>query len=181
MSIRESRTLARDIEATAIPYGEKVPLKAGSTLFVMQALGGSFTAMSDQGYMVRIEGQDADAIGEVLQAAPSPEELQSKPLLDLVWDQLRTCYDPEIPVNIVDLGLVYSSEVTPLDAGGNKVSVRFSLTAPGCGMGDVLKKDIEQKVAALPGVSEADVQIAFDPPWDQSRMSEAARLQLGLM
>jgi probable FeS assembly SUF system protein SufT len=181
MSIRESRTLERDLEATAIPYGEKVPLKKGSTLFVMQALGGSFTAMSDQGYMVRIEGKDADAIGEEVQAGPTVEELQSKPLSDLVWDQLRTCYDPEIPVNIVDLGLVYSSDVTPLDTGGNKVSVRFSLTAPGCGMGDVLKRDIEQKVAALPGVSEADVQIAFDPPWDQSRMSEAARLQLGLM
>jgi probable FeS assembly SUF system protein SufT len=181
MSMRESRTLERDLEATAIPYGEKVPLKKGSTLFVMQALGGSYTAMSDQGYMVRIEGRDADAIGETPQAGPSVEELQSKPLNDLVWDQLRTCYDPEIPVNIVDLGLVYSSEVTPLEAGGNKVSVRFSLTAPGCGMGDVLKRDIEQKVAALPGVSEADVQIAFDPPWDQSRMSEAARLQLGLM
>jgi probable FeS assembly SUF system protein SufT len=181
MSIREARTLSRDIEATAIPYGEKVPLKSGSTLFVMQALGGSFTAMSDQGYMVRIEGQDADAIGEEMRPGPSVEELQNKPLSELVWDQLRTCYDPEIPVNIVDLGLVYGSEVTPLPAGGHKVSVRFSLTAPGCGMGDILKKDIEQKVAALPGVSETDVQIAFDPPWDQSRMTEAARLQLGLM
>lgn len=180
MSIREARTLSRDIEATAIPYGEKVPLKAGSTLFVMQALGGSFTAMSDQGYMVRIEGADADAIGEEAQAGPSLEDLKNKPLVDLVWDQLRTCYDPEIPVNIVDLGLVYSCEVTPLEEG-NKVSVRFSLTAPGCGMGDILKRDIEQKVSALPTVKEADVQIAFDPPWDQSRMSEAARLQLGLM
>ena len=180
MSIREARTLARDIEATAIPYGEKVPLKAGSTLFVMQALGGSFTAMSDQGYMVRIEGQDADAIGEEVQAPPSADELANRPLLDLVWDQLRTCYDPEIPVNIVDLGLVYSCEVTPLDEG-SRVAVRFSLTAPGCGMGDVLKRDIEQKVSTLPAVKETDVQIAFDPPWDQSRMTEAARLQLGLM
>ena len=180
MSIREARTLARDIEATAIPYGEKVPLKAGSTLFVMQALGGSFTAMSDQGYMVRIEGQDADAIGEEVQAAPSPEDLANRPLVDLVWDQLRTCYDPEIPVNIVDLGLVYSCEVAPLDEG-HRVSVRFSLTAPGCGMGDILKRDIEQKVSALPNVKETDVQIAFEPPWDQSRMTEAARLQLGLM
>lgn len=181
MSIRESRTVERDIEATAIPYGEKVPLKAGSTVFVMQALGGSFTAMSDQGYMVRIEGKDADAIGEQVQAGPTVEELESKPLKELVWDQLRTCYDPEIPVNIVDLGLVYSCDVEPLPDGGNKVSVRFSLTAPGCGMGDILKRDIEGKVAALPGVKEADVQIAFDPPWDQSRMTEAARLQLGLM
>lgn len=181
MSIREARTLQRDVEATAIPYGEKVPLKGGSTVFVMQALGGSYTAMSDQGYMVRIEGKDADAIGEEAQAGPSSEELASKPLLDLVWDQLRTCYDPEIPVNIVDLGLVYSCDVTALEAGGNKVAVRFSLTAPGCGMGDVLKRDIEGKISAMPGVSELDVQLAFDPPWDQSRMTEAARLQLGLM
>jgi probable FeS assembly SUF system protein SufT len=179
--MRESRTLSRDIEATAIPYGEKVPLKAGATLFVMQALGGSYTAMSDQGYMVRIEGQDADAIGEQVQQGPSAEELSSKPLGDLVWDQLRTCYDPEIPVNIVDLGLVYSCETEERPEGGQKVAVRFSLTAPGCGMGDVLKRDIEQKVKALPGVDEIDVQIAFDPPWDQSRMTEAARLQLGLM
>jgi len=179
--MRESRTLSRDIEATAIPYGEKVPLKSGTTLFVMQALGGSFTAMSDQGYMVRIEGPDADAIGEEAQKAPSAEELQNKPLTEQVWDQLRTCYDPEIPVNIVDLGLVYSCEAEPLPEGGNKVAVRFSLTAPGCGMGDVLKRDIEQKVALLPGVGQTDVQIAFDPPWDQSRMTEAARLQLGLM
>jgi probable FeS assembly SUF system protein SufT len=179
--MRESRTLSRDIEATAIPYGEKVPLKAGATLFVMQALGGSYTAMSDQGYMVRIEGQDADAIGEQVQAGPSAEELAGKPLGDQVWDQLRTCYDPEIPVNIVDLGLVYSCDTEELPAGGHKVAVRFSLTAPGCGMGDVLKRDIEQKVKALPGVAESDVQIAFDPPWDQSRMTEAARLQLGLM
>jgi probable FeS assembly SUF system protein SufT len=179
--MRESRTLSRDIEATAIPYGEKVPLKSGTTLFVMQALGGSYTAMSDQGYMVRLEGKDADAIGEQVQEGPSAEELASKPLNDLVWDQLRTCYDPEIPVNIVDLGLVYSCETEPLPEGGNKVAVRFSLTAPGCGMGDVLKRDIEQKVKGLPGVGELDVQIAFDPPWDQSRMTEAARLQLGLM
>jgi len=179
--MRESRTLSRDIEATAIPYGEKVPLKSGTTLFVMQALGGSYTAMSDQGYMVRIEGQDADAIGEQVQAGPSAEEMASKPLGELVWDQLRTCYDPEIPVNIVDLGLVYSCDTEDLPAGGHKVAVRFSLTAPGCGMGDVLKRDIEQKVQALPGVGEIDVQIAFDPPWDQSRMTEAARLQLGLM
>ena len=180
MAVREARTLSRSIEATAIPYGEKVPLEAGTTLYVMQALGGSYTAMSDHGYMVRIEGRDADAIGEQVQEAPSAEALKSKPLAELVWDQLRTCYDPEIPVNIVDLGLVYSSDVTPLE-GGHKVSVRFSLTAPGCGMGDILKRDIESKVASLPGVSEVDVQLAFDPPWDQSRMSEAARLQLGLM
>jgi probable FeS assembly SUF system protein SufT len=179
--MRESRTVSRDLEVTAIPYGEKVPLKAGATVFITQSLGGSYTAMTDLGYMVRIEGKDADAIGEEVLAGPSPEELASKSLQELAWDQLKTCYDPEIPVNIVDLGLVYSCEVEPLPEGGQKVSVRFSLTAPGCGMGDVLRNDIRSKVMALPDVKEADVEVAFDPPWDQSRMSDAARLQLGLM
>jgi probable FeS assembly SUF system protein SufT len=131
--------------------------------------------------MVRIEGKDADAIGEQPVATPSHEETAGKSVEDLVWDQLRTCYDPEIPVNIVELGLVYECSVTPRPDGGNSVSVRFTLTAPGCGMGDYLKMDIERKLASLPGVGEVDVQLAFDPPWDMSRMSEAARLQLGLM
>jgi probable FeS assembly SUF system protein SufT len=178
--MRESRTLSRDIEVAAIPYGDRIPLTAGTTLFVMQALGGSFTAMTDMGYMVRIEGRDADAIGEQVVEAPSPEQLAEKPLQDQVWDQLRTCYDPEIPVNIVDLGLVYACEVTPLDEG-SRVAVQFTLTAPGCGMGDYLKRDIETKVAALPGVKQTDVQVVLEPAWDQSRMSDAARLQLGLM
>ena len=99
----------------------------------------------------------------------------------MVWEQLRTCYDPEIPVNIVELGLVHSAEVTPLPEGGNRVSVRFTLTAPGCGMGDVLRQDIERKALGVPGVTEADVQVQLDPPWDMSKMSDAARLQLGLM
>jgi metal-sulfur cluster biosynthetic enzyme len=99
----------------------------------------------------------------------------------MVWRQLRTCYDPEIPVNIVDLGLVYSCELAPLPEGGQRVSVRFTLTAPGCGMGDYLKGDIETKLQQVPGIKEVDAQIAFDPPWDQTRMSEAAKLQLGLM
>lgn len=179
--MREARTLSRDIEATAIPYGERIPLPAGSTVFITQSLGGSYTVYTDMGYMVRIEGKDADAIGEQVVAGPSPEEVARKPLKDLVWDQLRMCYDPEIPVNIVDLGLVYSCEVTPLPEGDHKVSVSFSLTAPGCGMGDVLRHDIRNKIAALPGVKEVSVEVAFDPPWDASRMSDAARLQLGFM
>ena len=99
----------------------------------------------------------------------------------LVWDQLRTCYDPEIPVNIVELGLVHSADVTDLPDGGKKVAVRFTLTAPGCGMGDVLRQDIEGKLKTLAGVKEVDVQVQLDPPWDQTKMSDAARLQLGLM
>ena len=179
--MRESRTVSRDVEVTAIPYGEKVPLKAGATVFITQSLGGSYTAMTDMGYMVRIEGKDADAIGEEATEGPSAEALANKSLEELAWDQLKTCYDPEIPVNIVDLGLVYSCEVAPHPEGGQKVSVRFSLTAPGCGMGDVLRNDIRSKLMGLPDVKEADVEVAFDPPWDQSRMSDAARLQLGLM
>jgi probable FeS assembly SUF system protein SufT len=179
--MREARTVSRDLDVTVIPYGEKIPLKEGSTVYITQSLGGSHTAMTDMGYMVRIEGKDADAIGEAVVAGPSAEELAHKPLVDLAWDQLKTCYDPEIPVNIVDLGLVYSCDVEPTEAGGQRVTVRFSLTAPGCGMGDVLKADIQGKMASLPGVTETDVDVALDPPWDQSRMSDAARLQLGLM
>jgi probable FeS assembly SUF system protein SufT len=179
--MREARTVSRDLDVTVIPYGEKIPLKQGVTVYITQSLGGSYTAMTDMGYMVRIEGKDADAIGEQVVAGPSAEEMASKPLVELAWDQLKTCYDPEIPVNIVDLGLVYSCDVAPTEAGGQKVSVRFALTAPGCGMGDVLKADIQGKMASLPGVTETDVDVALDPPWDQSRMSDAARLQLGLM
>jgi probable FeS assembly SUF system protein SufT len=179
--MREAKTVSRDLEVMAIPYGEKLPLKAGTTVFVTQSLGGSFTVMTDMGYMVRIDGKDADAIGEEAQKAPSPEDLLNRSVEDLAWDQLKTCYDPEIPVNIVDLGLVYSLTFDQAPEGGKKAAVRFTLTAPGCGMGDVLKQDIERKLLSIPGVSEADVQVAFDPPWDQSRMSEAAKLQLGLM
>jgi probable FeS assembly SUF system protein SufT len=179
--MREARTVSRDLDVTVIPYGEKIPLKQGSTVYITQSLGGSHTAMTDMGYMVRIEGKDADAIGEAVVEGPTAEDLAKKPLVELAWDQLKTCYDPEIPVNIVDLGLVYSCDVAPAEAGGQKVTVRFSLTAPGCGMGDVLKADIQGKMASLPGVTETDVDVALDPPWDQSRMSDAARLQLGLM
>jgi len=179
MSIRESRTLERDLEATAIPYGEKVPLKKGSTLFVMQALGGSFTAMSDQGYMVRIEGKDADAIGEEVQAGPTVEELQSKPLSDLVWDQLRTCYDPEIPVNIVDLGLVYDMRISP-EGDENRVDVKMTLTAQGCGMGASIAADARHKILALPGVTDAAVDIVWDPPWTPQMISPDGRERLGM-
>ena len=179
--MREARTVSRDLDVTVIPYGEKIPLKQGSTVYITQSLGGSHTAMTDMGYMVRIEGKDADAIGETVVAGPTAEEMAQKPLVELAWDQLKTCYDPEIPVNIVDLGLVYSCDVAEAASGGQKVTVRFSLTAPGCGMGDVLKADIQGKMSSLPGVTETDVDVALDPPWDQSRMSDAARLQLGLM
>jgi probable FeS assembly SUF system protein SufT len=179
--MREARTLSRDVDAAAIPYGDKIPLVAGTTVFITQALGGSYTVMTDRGYMVRIEGKDADAIGEQATAAPAEADTAGRPLQQLAWDQLKTCYDPEIPVNIVDLGLVYKCETAALAEGGEKVTVHFTLTAPGCGMGDYLKQDVERKIEGLPGVKETDVQVVFEPAWEQSMMSEAARLQLGLM
>jgi probable FeS assembly SUF system protein SufT len=181
--MREARTLSRAVEVAAIPYGDRLTLEAGSTVYVTQALGGSFTVMTDRGYMVRIEGKDADAIGETPVAPPSEEELAGRSVEQRAWDQLKTCYDPEIPVNIVDLGLVYECSISPLDGdqGQNKATVKFTLTAPGCGMGEYLKMDVQQKLLAVPGIKEANVEVVLDPPWNQSMMSEAARLQLGMM
>jgi probable FeS assembly SUF system protein SufT len=179
--MREEAVLNREVEVTAIPYGDKITLPAKSPVIITQSLGGAYTLVTMQGYMVRLDSKDADAIGKEAQAGPSAEDVASKPLQELAWDQLKTCYDPEIPVNIVELGLVHSCEVSELPEGGSKVAVRFTLTAPGCGMGDILRQDIERKVQALPGVKEADVQLQLEPPWDQSRMSEAAKLQLGLI
>jgi probable FeS assembly SUF system protein SufT len=181
MVMREARTLSRDVEVAAIPYGDRITLTAGTTVFLTQALGGSYTAMTDHGYLVRIEGADADAIGETPTRALTAEDVAGRSVQDLAWEQLKTCYDPEIPVNIVDLGLVYRCEATRLEDGGDKVTVEFTLTAPGCGMGDFLRQDMLQKLLAIPGVKEAEVQVVLDPPWDQSMMSDVARLQLGLM
>ena len=179
--MREEAVLARDVEVTAIPYGDRLTLNSGSPVIITQALGGAYTLVTMQGYMVRLDGKDADAVGKEPQAPPSEEELRGRTMEERVWDQLKTCYDPEIPVDIVELGLVHSAEVVPREEGGQKVAVRFTLTAPGCGMGDVLRQDIERKVLSIPGVAEADVQVQLDPPWDMSKMSDAARLQLGLM
>ncbi len=180
MVMREARTLSRDVEVAAIPYGDRLTLTMGTTVFITQALGGSYTAMTDYGYLVRIDGKDADAIGERPTAPLTAEDRAGRTTEQLAWEQLKTCYDPEIPVNIVDLGLVYRCEAQPVD-GGERVHVEFTLTAPGCGMGDFLRQDLQHKLLAIPGVKEADVQVVLDPPWDQSMMSDAARLQLGLM
>ncbi len=179
--MREARTVTRDVEVAAIPYGEKVELKTGQTVFITQSLGGSYTAMTDMGYMVRVEGKDADAIGETPVKPLTLEEMGGRNVEQMAWDQLKTCYDPEIPVNMVDLGLVYACETSKTEDGGDKVTVRFTLTAPGCGMGDYLREDIRTKLLQIPGVAEVDAEIVFDPPWSQAMMSDAARLQLGLM
>lgn len=183
MSTHEPITLSRDCEAVMIPSGERVTLSAGTQVSLIQTLGGSFTVATEWGQF-RIAGQDADAIGEEiapeLQAGPSAGAEGPVDVERTVWDQLRTCFDPEIPVNIVDLGLVYVCRITPLPEGGNKAEVRFTLTAPGCGMGDVLKADVETKVLSVRGIKDIDVEVVVEPPWDPSRMSEATRLQLGM-
>jgi probable FeS assembly SUF system protein SufT len=179
--VKDARTLGRDVEGTVIPYGDHITLSAGGEVYLTQALGGSFTVMTERGYLVRLEGVDADAIGEPLPPLPSAEEQAGKSVEQLVWDQLRTCYDPEIPVSIVELGLVYVCEVKQGEQGSHRVEIQTTLTSPACPLGGVLAEDIRRKVMTVPGVSEVDVQIVFSPPWSSALMSDAARLQLGLM
>jgi probable FeS assembly SUF system protein SufT len=168
--------LTRNCPATEIPSGALHMLSAGTPVVITQSLGGSYTVSTGYGQMMRIDARDADALGmEVPETAEPATEFSEQ----LVWDQLKTVFDPEIPVNIVDLGLVYTCVVAPVE-NGNKIDITMSMTAPGCGMGDVLKSDIQRKLSGLPGVQDVNVQIVFDPPWNASRMSEATRLQLGL-
>jgi probable FeS assembly SUF system protein SufT len=180
MRMEKQVTTTREIEAKEIPSGIRITIPANTALAITQSLGGSFTVVTPHGFMARVEGRDADAIGEE-PVASAPESDAARSVEDLCWDQLRTCYDPEIPVNIVDLGLVYKCEVTDRPEGGKKVDVRFTLTAPGCGMGDVLREDIKGKLLSVPGVADADVSVLFDPPWNMSMMSDAAKLQLGML
>jgi len=179
--MHEEVTLNREAKAIQIPYGYEVVLPAGSRGTITQSLGGAYTLMTEQGVMVRISGTDVDAIGKQAVAGPNIEgEVSREELEKLIWEQLRTCYDPEIPVNIVELGLVYLCELTPQPDAGYQVGVKMTLTAPGCGMGPVLATDVRSKIMSLPGVKDADVQVVFDPVWDRSMMSEAAKLQLGI-
>jgi len=173
--------LEQDCQATLIPGGDKVTLWRGETVVVTQALGGSFTVQTAQGYLARIGAQDAAALGlGVTQDDEEPAD--SGPFeLQHVIEQLKTVFDPEIPVNVVDLGLIYLCEAQPLADGGHRVEIKMSMTAPGCGMGDVLKDDALARVRSVPGVSDVDVELVWDPPWDPSRMSDAARLQLGML
>ena len=180
MQMRKETTVSRDVPAREIPSGTPILLRAGDPVIITQSLGGSYTVMTPVGFLARVEGKDADAIGEPVVAADAAAQ-EGKTPEELAWDQLRTCYDPEIPVNIVDLGLVYGCAVTPLEDGGNRIDVKFTLTAPGCGMGDVLREDIQGKLMTVPGIIEADVQVVFDPPWSLQMMSDAAKLQLGMM
>jgi probable FeS assembly SUF system protein SufT len=177
-------TLDREVASVLVPHGTTLILPAGTKVQITQALGTTFTVMTDLGYMVRIAGKDADALG--LEPPPDPASgpvdtsVTREQLDELVWEQLRTCYDPEIPVNIAELGLIYGCEIIPHAEGGFRVEVKMTLTAPGCGMGDIIASEVDAKLHALPGVREVDVELVFDPPWDLSMMPEAARLALGL-
>lgn len=184
MKSEKPTVLSRDCEAALIPSGDKITLSSGSTVWITQSLGGSYSVMTDRGHMARIEAKDGDAIGlsPVLESKPnfepgstSPETVESR-----VWEQLRTCFDPEIPVNIVDLGLIYGCAVKPRDGVGYKAQVKFTLTAQGCGMGQFLKRDIQNKLSVIPDIQEVEVELVWDPPWNQSMISQHAKQQLGI-
>jgi probable FeS assembly SUF system protein SufT len=181
MSTKEPITLSRECEVVEIPSGISNKLPSGTIVRIMQDLGTSYTVYSDYGLMYRVDAKDADALGLTnVPAAEAPAAPQGTFREEMVWDQLKTVYDPEIPVNIADLGLIYSCVSTPLDQGGFKIDIKMSMTAPGCGMGNVIKSDVESKLSRLPDVKEVHVEVVFDPPWNPARMSEAAKLQLGL-
>ena len=177
-------TLDREVASILVPHGTTLILPAGTKVRITQALGTTFTVLTDLGYMVRINGQDADAMGleppEEAPRGPVDTSVPKEQVEEQVWEQLRTCYDPEIPVNIAELGLIYGCEITPHPEGGHRVDIRMTLTAPGCGMGDILASEVDYKLRALPGVREAHVELVFDPPWDLSMMPESARLALGM-
>jgi len=174
-------TFSRDCSATMIPSGTKGKIIKGEHGIITQSLGGSYT-VAVNGNLYRIEGTDADAIGKEVveekhEVTGNGQEVDER----AVWDAMKTCYDPEIPVNIVDLGLIYSCDFSKSDSGGTLVDVSMTLTAPGCGMGPILAEEVEQKLLGIAGVTEVKVDLVWDPPWGQDMMTEAARLQLGLL
>jgi probable FeS assembly SUF system protein SufT len=180
--MQSERTLSRDVVATQIPSGDKHPLPAGTQVVIHQVLGGTYTVQAEYG-LYRLDGADADAIGET----PTNTQINAKTLADgapdpdAIWDQLKKVFDPEIPVNIVDLGLIYSMDVIKTPEGAYKVDVAMTLTAPGCGMGPVIAEDARSKVVLVPGVTEADVRIVWEPPWNQAMISETGKMELGLV
>jgi probable FeS assembly SUF system protein SufT len=168
----------RECEAIEIPSGIRRFLGAGTKVRISQFLGNAYTVITDFGNICRIDVKDVDALGLTPPRSAEQSSTQAPFSEQLVWDQLKTVYDPEIPVNIVDLGLIYSCDIAPHE-GGKKIDVKMSMTAPGCGMGNVLKADVENKLSGLPEVKQVNVQVVFDPPWHPGRMSDAAKLQLG--
>lgn len=176
----------KEIKAIIIPDGTESTIAKGSSVFIQQLLGGMFTVQTEEGLLMRIDGKDAEALGQPIpdeRKNISLEDVKKKGIEACIDEQLRTCYDPEIPVNIVDLGLIYRQEVKPFGEDEEKYLIRIemTLTAPGCGMGEVLKSDVEKKIRDIPLVADVVVDLTFDPPWESSMMSEAAKLQLGFL
>ncbi|MGZ4993345.1 MAG: putative Fe-S cluster assembly protein SufT [Methylobacter sp.] len=181
MAEREDVVLTRDVNIVTIPDGNTGTLTKGQIVTIYQALGDNYTVVTEHGHMVRIAGVDADALGkEPQQLHELSPETDAAAVEKNCWEVMKTIYDPEIPVNIVDLGLVYECKVTPIDNGLNDVHVVMTLTAPGCGMGPVIQSDVEKCIRALPGVAGVNVEVVLDPPWSREMMSEVAQLQLGL-
>jgi len=182
MSTDSPVTLTRDVEAAIVPVGDRVTLKKGEQAQITQTLGGSYTVIVN-GNLFRIEGKDADALGFEVAAKPaaSGAPVSQEQVEKEIWNQLRSCYDPEIPVNIVDLGLIYDCHITPLPPGGYRVDIKMTLTAPGCGMGPMMAQDVQNKLLSLEGVDDVAVELVWDPPWNQAMLTEQAKLQLGLL
>lgn len=177
------RALTRDCDAVLIPGGETVALSKETVVVISQVLGGSYTVMTPHG-LARISGENADALGEEPSQQPpatATVDHEGPPSEDALWEQLRNVYDPEIPVNIVDLGLVYSCEITEPDPNFHRVDVKMTLTAPGCGMGPAIAADAKAKVLSVPGVKDAEVEIVWDPPWNQEMITEEGKMKLGLI
>lgn len=182
-------SLEREVVAIEIPSGEKVMLPQGVAVSIHQVLGGNYTVQIDDGRLARIDGKDADALGKEVVASPSTATASPladdadtvESVTDDIWTQLRTVYDPEIPVNVVELGLIYECNVIPGAGDKFDADIKMTLTAPGCGMGPVLQEDARAKVAGLPSVDVVDVEIVLEPAWEPSMMTEAARLELGML
>jgi probable FeS assembly SUF system protein SufT len=168
----------RDVDALLIPSGVKIQIKKGSLVVITQALGNSYTVYIN-GNLARVAGKDGDALNMIILDEVDVNTFEG-PLEDKIWELLKTCFDPEIPVNIVDLGLVYECKLTP-EEQGQRVDIKMTLTAPGCGMGPVLVADIVQKIQQIHGITDVKVDLVFDPPWDRSMMSDVAKLQLGML
>tara|TARA_Y100000780_G_C13644578_1_gene401969 strand:- start:237 stop:794 length:558 start_codon:yes stop_codon:yes gene_type:complete len=181
MDNEEVMSLSRDCDVISVPYGEKQTLKKGTEVQLMQAMGGSYTVYTSEG-MFRISGTNADAIGKEPEPLPSiPANISDSDFENKVWEQMKTVYDPEIPINVVDLGLIYNCDIKKDDKDDYCVSVDMTLTAPGCGMADVLVEDIKERIALLPKIQTVNVELVLDPPWSMEMMSEAARLEAGLI
>jgi len=182
----EEVTVEREVGAIQIPDGNRTVIAEGTKVLITQQLGGSITVMTDRGAMYRIDDRNADALGKQAPGNARQESQEEDPpdaetLEQRIWTQMRKCFDPEIPVNVVDLGLIYDCRIVDQPDGGHRVEIKMTLTAPGCGMGPVLAEDVRSRVDAIPGVRETHVDVVFDPPWNPNMMTEAARLQLGFM